>query len=1302
MAADSCELFPNINGEPSTLYRDLLEMFNNDRKLVNYIYAVYLQSGVAAQMDSNPSYSRNNQNEHNAVDVYNFLNLGDISIKHKDSYTIALKKAGAIGRDGNKVTYKDGKQALERAKVFNDSDLGRAFVASVFQHNDEFQIYVERKDSMSIEEAGLVNEQLNAWNTVTQAFNSALINIDDLHDIYPNLVNPIKVIEMLDWLNNLKKTAKSNIDILSKKDLQILLTLNQQESIIQRLLQKYNDIDTVASELYNYLKTGQASQGDAVRFDRVSSILPNLGGLDIEALIKQVEDESSNLRLSDKNFLVSETIKNFGDKINPNLIDDMGELNNKIVSLSDVAIKAIKVLSRELDDAKNEKDDRKALELQKKVSELINQIDGKCYYGGTLSLIQSAMNDVANLMQSIQNPVGGTKLERILATSKDFKKLKDIVDNYYDILVALSDLNKIIINDNISVDDEQKLQDTAKKALSNLNEVREIMDSSRQSLAVDILTEYLGDTIINGVPIAVLASQAAKDTTFLDTLFSSTDISSPLVSAVSTIIRKAQQERDKKVLEFDNRIQRATNRLTEAGYSNQDWMYESDGTIISDINWSSYFLARDTYRKQLKGQGYKGYTLDSMMIDWEEKNTEDRVVDKVSGRTEKVPNSLYRKQMPQLSPAQQEYYDTMLQIKGELGTLLPVYARDYYNPPQIRLGLQDALRDVARNYKGKDVVRRVVKIIGEKFKDIVTWREDDEYVDKNGYYHGGFSSAHANPNGTLKKRIPIFYRGTIEDQSMLDKNFGRAMIHMTTTAINYDAMNRIESAVMYMKDFINNKAIYEQGKNGNDLVDVVEGKRTIIASRIKKLTDEISVQGILNDTIDAQMYGISKFRKNWWTKLVTSILKYNSVSKLAINIKGATVNDIVGRTQTIIEAMGGEFYTIKDWVNAQKEVLNPKVTTEVIADIINGTKLSIHTLLNERFNVQQKIFSNLKEKKYYTSKLNRTVDSISSLVLYEIGEYSIHQINLKAILKNEKVLLDGKKVSLRDVFDKTAPVDGVSELTIKSGATKLDGTPITEEYLDEIMNRVKLVNQEHHGAMSDEDKGVIHRKLLGKLIMNFRQWMVRHYERRYRGAHRDTLTGKEREGFYRTAALVTLASTMEITRLRWLSVKLMSSSKFANRLSKFQEIYAWKNIKDREDRMRIANVKKAAAEHVIALVLLGLWGWLDDDNDDKAWREYQALGVVDRLLTEVLASTPLFFPREFVKLVNSPVPSISTFNNLTYPITGVGDIVEKYKTGRYKGENKYMHNLKYEFIPFTKQIDYFINPESDNTRLRDR
>ena len=188
-----------------------------------------------------------------------------------------------------------------------------------------------------------------------------------------------------------------------------------------------------------------------------------------------------------------------------------------------------------------------------------------------------------------------------------------------------------------------------------------------------------------------------------------TRVSQPLVATMGKIIRDAQDKRLATMAEYSRRIREATKKLYSSG-SNTDFMFESVGDeiyIISDLDWESYNKERAKEYFRLKEEGYRGMELEALMKDWEDLNTEPRVVDTKSGREERVPNFLYRKEFPELTEEQKEYYDTIMQIKGELGTLLPEKARFQYRPPQVHGNFLDAL---SRAKSPKDVWRAIKKI----------------------------------------------------------------------------------------------------------------------------------------------------------------------------------------------------------------------------------------------------------------------------------------------------------------------------------------------------------------------------------------------------------------------------------------------------------------------------------------------------------------------------------------------------------------------------------------------------------------
>ena len=140
-----------------------------------------------------------------------------------------------------------------------------------------------------------------------------------------------------------------------------------------------------------------------------------------------------------------------------------------------------------------------------------------------------------------------------------------------------------------------------------------------------------------------------------------------------------------------------------------------------------------------------------------------------------------------------------------------------------------------------------------------------------------------------------------------------------------------------------------------------------------------------------------------------------------------------------------------------------------------------------------------------------------------------------AVLHNIKAKYsDGREekiVNLFDIFDVEKDDTGNGVLKIKEGYTfyiddknltsgfkyRINGKPINEKTINVVKGAIAYVNKSMHGAFGYEDKGMLHRYAIGRLIMNFRQWMPAHYARRFRGKHYDTDLGEYREGYYVSA-----------------------------------------------------------------------------------------------------------------------------------------------------------------------------------------
>ena len=409
-----------------------------------------------------------------------------------------------------------------------------------------------------------------------------------------------------------------------------------------------------------------------------------------------------------------------------------------------------------------------------------------------------------------------------------------------------------------------------------------------------------------------------------------------------------------------------------------------------------------------------------------------------------------------------------------------------------------------------------------------------------------------------------------------------------------------------------------------------------------------------------------------------ALIGYNSVIRLSANVLGATANITAGIIQTVIEAGGGKYYNVKDLTRAQIQMLGPGKHAGAILDILTGSKQNEFTLLHEFFDMAQDNYADKSRQRYHQNAGRRLFGKFNIMGMYSGGEFLIRSINGMAVLNHEKVKLNGKVISLSQAFEKTNDANGYPELKLKDGVTKLDGSPLTieDQYFKDVKKKIKTCSDECFGAFSQEDKGVINQYCLGRLAMNFRQWMIEHYSRRYRTKHWDYTKKQFIEGYY-------------ITPFRLIR-DIIKAKKDNDTIAE-----AFKNTITEEDKY---NLRKAGWETALFIALCALnFSMGDVDDEDDYWIRFWMYNV-KRMQFETFAATPLGVIPESRKIIQSPIPAINTVDGLLYPINGIvaGDPWDTIEQGRYEGWNKYARNLLWYSVPFYKQVDQLMHMDEED------
>ncbi len=1298
--AKSCILYPEVNGKPSKMYKDLLEKNKLGRPLVNMLYASYIASNAADAMDQ-AGYQRNSQGEHNATDVMKFL---DVYTMLNEMATLSSEELswGIVDNNGNRIDFTDGKQALEKADAFNDAHTG--LVATVVQHGDIYNIITAEKNSRTHTYNMDVKEKLKIWDTEKQAFAAVGIDIENMPQELNSVFNPMNTL-LVQYLQGLQKVAMGN---LYKKDALLLFNMDVNSAPVRRLIQSFGSIDAAAEAINNINHGGgNYTNGQKTLLARAVTHCKQYGGIDLNALKTQVDQMSQQVIQSSPEEAIKQTLHQLNKKYKID-INEIHRIGNKINTLSEAATDAAVTIQRQIRQLeKQQGNNTEGKRLEGVLNQLMAELANKKYYSGVLNFLSEAQTQISEIDNMFNNiPQTGTELEKAFETARILQNIKSLKEQYYTLVSALAD-EHLTIDESIGQTDIDNIRQSAKDLKEYFDKKEKVLDNLTESTMINLMTQIVGNSAPNGQAMINVIRMAAADSSIMDYLYSVGRASNPIIAAMGTIIRNAQDSRDDIMNNMSLRIRRATDKLYKSG-SDTSFMYEDDGHIISDIDWGLYKAARTSHIKTLYKQGLRGFDLKQAIEDWEDANTEDRVVDITNGRTERVPDSSYRKPFPQLTQAQQEYYDEMMQLKGEIGSLLPAYAQKQYLPPQLRRTFLDAVGQAKGDFS------KIAKAVRNKVENAWKIREDDENYNMNGIIDGDeYMITEGAFDNTPLRQIPIFFVNKVEQDELL-KNFSSGLAALAGTAINYDAMSSIAQVVEFIGDFTKEQA----ARDKDPKADIIENKQIRVFKDLFKWGKNTNTAGLIDGYISQHIYGqkLDPEQPGYkWSKLVSSIIGYTSFKGLSTNLKGAFSNYLVGEFQMLIEAGAGEFYGFKDYLWAHSKLFGGSGVGGEIAELLTNNMNHKGTLFREMFDPINENFSDKSHTKYYKSMFRQLVSHDCSFLGYSSGEYLIHYVNMYSILHNQKVLQNGKKISLYDAFELANNQDGNTELRLKAGVTMLDGSAVTSEFLENIRKKIRYANQTTHGSMNTEDKGLIHQKLWGRLILNFRQWAIEHYSRRFRKRHFDASLGMDREGYWNSYFhyLFNEDTKEQWNESMWGKAKVIGTTLGESAsmvLPWFMRDYMtfmlraqsqWSNL----DEMQRYNVKRVHQEMMMFVALLGLSFALGEPDKHKKefWRRWW-IYQTKRMLLETEASMP--HPKalsNMMTIINSPMAGINTVNSFMYTLfygPFNGDLIgpnNTIKSGDHKGENRYWRNVKKYALPGFKDWEQLQKLDEDES-----
>lgn len=565
--------------------------------------------------------------------------------------------------------------------------------------------------------------------------------------------------------------------------------------------------------------------------------------------------------------------------------------------------------------------------------------------------------------------------------------------------------------------------------------------------------------------------------------------------------------------------------------------------------------------------------------------------------------------------------------------------------------------------------------------------------------------------GQRIQKLPIYYTRKLKNPKMLTTDFSGALIAYSAMAVNYQKMEEIINLLELMQTHVNQRDVRALDSNKPLLSRTVvfdrvykryvvkTGAETNIGDRFNHYMESVVYEKRTIDVGNIELYkGVSVNV----TKVLEVLKDYTGILGLGLNIFSAISNLAVGKIQQWIEAWGGEWFDVKDYAKAigQYTELMPGCFAEM-GSPIKKNKLS---LLIQMFDPMGEYYNSLRDVNHSNHKVARILGTGSLGYLgLNAGEHILHCQTMLAILNHIKLIdttsENGEEISLFDALEVKENQDGSYRLELREGLAykrdmietkekktaqnermivpvrdengkiKQELVPLKDNDLTRFLIRTRKiihgVNASLNGDFNLDDKGIIHRWAILKLVMQYRQWMPAHYMRRFARAHYDTNLEQFREGYYTTMAKIGKHMLEDIAKGKW--EQLLAETK---------------GLSDHEK----ANLRRAQAEIAIFWTLIGLCkigGKVGDE--DRVWAEKMALYQLYRMRLEVGSSTPcLKFFQNMITILNSPSASLDTLKKVEKAIH-MNNLFDEIQSGRYEGWMEFERDL-FNLLPYAPQI----------------
>lgn len=781
-----------------------------------------------------------------------------------------------------------------------------------------------------------------------------------------------------------------------------------------------------------------------------------------------------------------------------------------------------------------------------------------------------------------------------------------------------------------------------------------------------------------------LLDEADSDIGFMDLWLDSMANSSDLILQLFDAAVKAAKDKARlKALERIIEIQVFMNQTYNKGITDFEFIFEKDdegnktGNLVSAVNKGQFLKdLRDLEAKLNKKYG-KNPTGENSKKKIAERNAwiEGHAIRTMSGL--KPDTDIYRNEaFFQLTDAQKEVWDKFHHFKALADDVYPEHRVDYDRAIQVRKTSGQRLMDSTSS--AASLLENAKEAIRETFLDA----EDDDRM-------YGKTTGLVDFEGNEYNMLPVLYNSMLKNPNELSTDIFASLIQYTYASCLYEQMDDIVDTLEVGKDVTLNQRKVVATRGGKPIEERINSLGYKITNRVFKNTGT-NIEAKLRNFMESQVYlrhikdegSFSIFGEDVSiSKLGQFLLSMGSMAQLGFHFLANIANVTTGLSMQNIEAAAGQFFKKGTLANADKEFF--AILHQQIAECGKRTKTNKVDLFFDLCNVKQDYGSKIRSMA--KSLLERFFSAEFAFFGQDIGDRWLYGRTAIAMALEERVLLDGKEMSLWEALQVEDVSDGVKRLAYERIKT-LDGKSYD---IANFSRRVAHVNQILFGIYNDEDMNAANRVVLGKALQQYRKWMVPAYEHRFQKLRYDVTTGTWVEGYYRTFTKLVYG---------WARGQ-----------------YTWAAGKDQLPPELQANINRAIMEMAQFMAVLAIAKYArfgDDKSKKRSWGLKLAEYASKRLVHELggLAPSPIM-PQELLKTVKSPLPIMNVIQNglnLGLSIIDPSDWTDEIKSGPYKGMSTLHKNFIKSPIPgvaqyrqlykFVEDIDnsiaYFARPSN--------